>query len=187
MLEWDDPRYKYLAGVEIWRAEADDLSAAIKIDVSPSTLYTDTPEVASLNKNYWYWVRAGSKSGVVGPYNATAGTVGHTANDPGYVLELLAGEITESELHAALSARIALVDNPVSGLVTQLAQAQAEVASIANQLGSLIIPAFDSGISYSVDDYVRFNSNVYRCIQNTAAPSPDPTDTDLLPARTQYQ
>jgi hypothetical protein len=97
MLEWDDPRYAYLAYVEIWRAESDDLALAVKISGTPANLYADVPEVSSLAKEYWYWVRAVSKAGVIGPYNATAGTMGSTANDPSYILQLLSNNAAAAQ------------------------------------------------------------------------------------------
>jgi hypothetical protein len=88
ILEWDAPRSR-IGYVEIWRAEVDDLGMAVKIDTTEAGMYADTPEYATLSKNYYYWIRAVSRAEISGPYNATAGTVGHTANDPAYMIDLL--------------------------------------------------------------------------------------------------
>jgi hypothetical protein len=89
MLEWNDPIYKYFGYVEIYRNTIDDIGTAQLIGTTQSTMYADLPPNASLSVNYWYWARVVSVSGIKGPYNASAGTLAHTANDPGYMIDLL--------------------------------------------------------------------------------------------------
>lgn len=117
MLTWDDPRYSNFGYVEIHRNTADDLGTAQLIGSSVSTMYPDTPPNASLAVTYYYWARIISKADKEGPYNATAGTPASTANDPAYALEILANQLTESQLHSDLNDRINLIDTPVTGLV----------------------------------------------------------------------
>ncbi len=120
MLEWDDPRYLYLSFVEVYRNTTDDLGTAQKIGTTNATLYADAPPNSSAAVDYYYWVRCVSKSGVRGPYNATAGTAGRTALDPTYALQVLSGQLTTSELHNDLNGRINLIDQDNTGLVSLL-------------------------------------------------------------------
>jgi hypothetical protein len=89
-IEWDQPSvasgYSY---TEIWRAQVDDLGQAVKVGVSSWNLYPDSPPDNALSERYFYWERHVNKNGTPGPFNATAGHLGATADDPGYVLDLL--------------------------------------------------------------------------------------------------
>ncbi len=131
MLTWDAPRYARLAHVEVYRAEVDNLGQAVRIGTTQSTMYADTPPRSSLSVTYYYWVRIVSQANIAGPFNATAGTPGSTANDPEYLLEVLTGQIKEGQLYADLGGRINLIDAPGSGLLAQVDELS------LNQLNSL--------------------------------------------------
>jgi hypothetical protein len=106
MLEWG-PATGNVAYYEVFRNMVDDLGNAVM--VSPrigAAMWVDTPPDSSLSATYYYWVRAVSPAGIVGPFNAAAGTPGSTADDPAYVLEVLTGEITEGQLYQDLNTRI---------------------------------------------------------------------------------
>lgn len=120
MLTWDYPRYKWFSLVEVWRNTVDDLGTAQLIGSSISTMYADTPPNASLSVTYYYWARVISAANIIGPFNATAGTAGHTANDPAYVLEVLSDQLTASQLHIDLNSRIDLIDADNVGIVAVL-------------------------------------------------------------------
>lgn len=120
MLEWDDLHYLYLSHVEVYRNTVDDLGTAQKIGTTIATVYADAPPNSSASVDYYYWVRGISKAKIIGPYNATAGTVGRTALDPTYALQVLSGQLTTSELHNDLNSRINLIDQDNTGLVSLL-------------------------------------------------------------------
>lgn len=103
-VDWDVPRYGNHSHAEIWRAEADDLTAAKVIGQTPGSVFSDP---VGNNKTYWYWVRFVSLSTVTGPYHDTAGIRAKTALDPEYALKVLEGKVTETQLHADLATRIA--------------------------------------------------------------------------------
>ena len=112
VLQWNLWGYPGHSHTEIWRAQVDDLGEAVKIATTDSFLYADTPPSAALSETYYYWVRFVNIDGIPGPYNGLAGTAGRTATDPGYMLEVLTDEITESQLYQGLNARINLIDGP---------------------------------------------------------------------------
>ncbi len=118
LLTWDNPRYRNLAYVEIWRATTPDIGQAVKVGTTQALMYSDAPPNASLAVTYYYWGRIVSQATIVGPYSDMAS--GATANDPGYILEILTGRITESLLYDSLNQRINLIDTPGSGLVDVL-------------------------------------------------------------------
>lgn len=113
--------------VEIWRATVDDLGQAVKVGTSIAPVYVDSPPNASRAVTYYYWGRIVNKGGTAGPFNATAGTAATTADDPEYMLELLAGEIKASHLYTDLNARINLIDGP-EGMVNSVAYRVAQEA-----------------------------------------------------------
>ena len=125
---------EFIAGFEIWRCTVSDLGLAVKVGWTTAKLYADTPSNTSSAITYYYWVRAVSVDNVSGPF--TGPTSASTATDPTYVLEVLAGQISESELATALNTRIDLVDTPVTGLIDQMtatiASVSAEVINRAN-------------------------------------------------------
>lgn len=120
ILQWDYPKYNNHAYTEVFRAAVDDIGQAVKIGASFAGMYPDQPPDSRMSVTYYYWVRNVSTSNVKGPFNATAGTPGSTADDPSYLLELLAGEIRTSHLYGELGSRIDLIDAPGSGLIDQM-------------------------------------------------------------------
>jgi hypothetical protein len=53
----------------------------------------DIPPDTSTSITYYYWIRHVNTDAVVGPYHGVHGAYGNTANDPGYMLDLLEGNI----------------------------------------------------------------------------------------------
>lgn len=111
ILSWDAPNYKNHAYTEIWRSSKDDVGTAVKVGMAPGSLFADNVGSA---KAYYYWAKFVTTSDVHGPFNATDGTFGETALDPGYLLAVLNGAITESELTQQLSSRVDLIDGSSS-------------------------------------------------------------------------
>ena len=107
ILTWDRPVYRGHSHAEVWAAGVDDLGQAVVIGMAPGAIFVHNIGGGATR---YYWVRFVNLNGVAGPYNGTAGTLGQTGQDPAYLLELLAGEITESQLYQSLSERIDLID-----------------------------------------------------------------------------
>lgn len=134
ILSWDDPSYFGHAYTEVWGASTDDLGAAVLLGSSPGAVYVDT---TGADTTRYYWIRFVNRENTIGPYNATGGTLGQTGQDPAYLLELLTGEITESQLYADLGARIDLVDAAGTGLVTKVTNLETVTTNQATQLSTL--------------------------------------------------
>lgn len=146
MLTWDFAvGYNRLAFFEIWRSATDALGAAVKIGQTFAPLYTD--EVGP-GASFYYWVRAVSDSGNSSPYNAVAGTLGETAIDVDYVLDLLEGQITESELFSTLGARINLIDGPIS-----------LPGSVNSRVNTVQIIAANAAAAISTETTLRVNAD----------------------------
>lgn len=161
IIEWDDPRYKNLAHAELWRSPDSSLSNAQLVGTTNASLYSDTPPNASLSVTYTYWVRFVSIAGIYGPFSDSAS--GSTADDPAYVLELLVGEITESELDQGLSQRITQIETNAA-------------TAIAN-IGTITTSDFTDASTYNVGALVKYQGEIYKCITDiNSTPAPLPTN-----------
>jgi hypothetical protein len=170
ILTWDAPSYRGHAYAEVWRAATDDLGAAVLIGLSPGFIYVDNIGGSATG---YYWVRFVNTSDLKGPFNGTNGVLGQTGTDPSYILSLLAGEITESELADTLNDRIDLIDAPS----TVVGSVNEKFAFLQGQIDAITtIPAYDNGTTYAIGDVVTYNDAIYRAIDATTGNLP--TDTD---------
>jgi hypothetical protein len=160
----------YFAYCELWRSQTNLLSTAVLIGSTIANIYVDSPPLASLSQTYYYWIRAVSSSGGIGPFNSTEGTPGSTASDPAYLLELLTDQITASQLYIDLNSRIDLIDNPTTGLVTKMTQVGESISVMQSQISALTVTPYVAGQSGTVGELVSYNGNTYRCILAYTAP-----------------
>lgn len=174
--------YRNHSFTEIWRAETDDLGEAVLIGQSSGDLYGDA---VGPGAGRYYWVRNISTTNIAGPFNGVSGTYAETGLDVPYLLSQLEGEIREDQLFASLATRISLIDAPASttGSVNKriadtASSLQSDIDTINATLEDIeAIPVFDSADNYAIDDLVKYDGSLYRCIQATTAPSELPTDT----------
>ena len=106
-VEWNNPGYSYHGYTEVWRADSNVLGNAVLLGTSLGTIYIDEPGATA---SKYYWVRFVSKWNIIGPYNDTDGTLATTGADINYLLEVLEGQITQTQLDASLSAEIDQID-----------------------------------------------------------------------------
>jgi len=81
LLTWTNPGAN-LQHIEVWRADADNLSTALLIGTTVSPQFVD---YVGANATYYYWVRAVGTDGTLSAYNDTAGTEGTTGIDPSQI------------------------------------------------------------------------------------------------------
>lgn len=109
MLQWDTPGYRNHSYSEVWRAETNSLGNASLLGTTDTRFYSDA--IGSGVTRY-YWVRFVSVANVTGPYQGVDGVQGTTGQDPTYLISLLQGQLSTSELSTALNTRINLIDAP---------------------------------------------------------------------------
>lgn len=163
-----------LAFTEVYRATADDFGeAALVARVPwPALVHADVPADSSASVTYFYWIRFVNAVGP-GPLNAAHGTAASTATDPAYLLEVLSGQITESQLYHALTARIDKIDAPGTGLLAKAAALQAEIDTINATLADIAqTPQYDELATYAVGDLVTYEGGLYRAILETTGNLP---------------
>ena len=170
-MSWDAPTYLNHAYTEIWRATSNVFSTAVLIGFAPGALFSDA---VGNNQTYYYWIRFNSMADVLGPYNSSTGTVGQTSLDPAYVLNVLNGQISTSQLNTSLSTRINLIDAASS--VTN--SVNARIAFVQGQVNDLLgLPAYNNSTTYTVNTQVQYSGGIYKALSTT---------TGNLPTNTTY-
>ena len=170
IVEWDSPNYRGHSYAEVWVAGVDDLGQAVLLGSAPGGIYVDSVGPSTTR---YYWVRFVNVEDTKGPYNALTGVAATTGPDVDYILGVLAGRITETELFSSLGNRINLVDGPstLSGSVnSRLAVVQGQVNDLLN------IPAWDDTITYIQGQQVTFAGGLYIALQGSTDISPNDTD-----------
>lgn len=136
-LEWAPAAFAYYGQTEIWRAATNNLGAAALVGTSVASLYADA--IGATGATYYYWVRFVNKwdNTIKGPFNAASGVAGTVSTDPAYVLQVLANQISKTQLATALRGEIDLITAPATqiGSVRQIVQdgdnaLAAQIASI---------------------------------------------------------
>ena len=105
LLEYNNPKLAYLnhGFAEVYRHTSDTIGDAILVGTSPTFTFSDAPSTAG---TYYYWVRFVSDTGVVGPFNATAGTSATIQTDVSFLLQTLTSSISASQLTTSLANQI---------------------------------------------------------------------------------
>jgi hypothetical protein len=110
-VSWNVLVYRDFSYAEVFRAETNNVSVAVKVGQTDFTTYVDRP---GLNVTRYYWVRFVSQAGIVGPFHGANGVSATTAIDVSSTLTALTGQITENQLFSTLGSRINLIDGPIS-------------------------------------------------------------------------
>lgn len=182
LVSWNPPTYSGHAYTEIWAHTADVIGSAELVGMTAGNSFSHNIGGAATR---YYWVRNVNQNGAVSAYNATNGVSATTGTDPAYLLSVLTGEVTSSQLANNLSTRIDLIDaaDTVSGSVNArlLAETQARTSSI-NSLSSVVsqltgTAAYSNTTTYSTNDLATYNNNLYKAKQST---------TGNLPTNTTY-
>jgi len=126
ILSWDAPNYSGHAYTEVWAHTSDVVGDAVLVGMTAGNNFAhNLGEAASR----YYWARNVNQNGVASAFNATNGTEGTTGQDAAYLLSVLSGEVTSTQLATSLGTRIDLVDADasVTGSVNQRVQTVATV------------------------------------------------------------
>lgn len=173
-LTWDIPGslYSNHAYTNIYRAGADNFANAILVGREAGAFYTDIVRDDVVPVPYYYWISFTSTSNIEGPLNATAGTVAQ-ALDIDYIVSLLDGKISESELANELLTPI----QAIPGIQTTLVDHDSRINTIQTAVNEVLnLPAFDSNVSYDAGDTVKYNGYAWRALVAMTAPSPTPVE-----------
>lgn len=169
ILSWDAPNYAGHLETRVFAAATDDFSAKILVGSSPGTTFAHN---LGSGATRYYWIQHVNINLVEGPFNDIAGTLGMTGTDPAYVLDVLAGAITETELYSGLNERIDLID----GSPTTPGTIPYQLSVLQGQIDELsTTPAYDNATTYNTGDLVQYSGGLYQAIATTTGNLP--TDT----------
>lgn len=190
ILTWDLSLYEGHSYVEVFRHTSDDISAATMVaQVSGFTgVYAD-PVGGGLTR--YYWVRAVNQAGISGPFNSSTGTSGTTATDVSLVLNLLANQITNSELATELSTPIGKIGTIESllgdienytgytstysadNLLTRITSTDTAVTSLNTSVSSInsSLTTLTSNVSNLQSSITDLTANVGTVYVQTSAPT----------------
>ena len=138
-LAWDaaPANYSNLSHTEVWRAPVNNFAQAALAGRADGREYVD-PVGPGVSR--YYWIRYVSRAAIPGPYNASSGTIGASHAEVEHLLGVLTGEITQSQLHAELGAKIDLIDvldeaygDTASAAVSAAAATEAAAAALLSK------------------------------------------------------
>ena len=177
LLSWDLPLYTGHAHVGIGRNATDNIATAALLATTTQAVGAYADNVGE-GSSFYYWVRAINKNDIAGPFNASAGTLGQTAPDIQFMLTLLSSQITSSQLATSLATPIA----SISGLNGSIGTLNGQVSALNATVAALnSTSAWAAGNSYSINDQVTYNGNLFSAKTNhTSSTSPNnapPTTT----------
>ena len=151
ILDWTDPfaLYGNHSYTEVWRADTDDLGAAVLVGQSPSFVWVD--QVATGQTKY-YWIRFVSTANIVGPFNSAAGTpatTGFVMSEDLAELAVTAGKIAAAAVTGDKVAAAAIGNTQLAALAVdaaKLADSAVTATKIANAaVGSAALAALAVG------------------------------------------
>lgn len=107
LLTWNSTTNTNVAYAEIYCATTNSLAAATLVGATAGSQFA---HAVGAGQTRYYWIRYVSKFAVRGPWNASSGTQGVTSDDPSWLLSVLNGQLSESQLATALRGRVNYID-----------------------------------------------------------------------------
>lgn len=145
---------------EIWYGPTTDLAKASKLSdlAYPQSEHVMQGLLAGVT--FFFWARLVDRTGNVGPWYPTGvGVMGQTGSDAGPILEMIADQISETELAKNLLDRIDLIDGDGPGSVNErMEELKAEIGEITDAL--VYVPTD----AYVRDNTVRVGDNLWTAI-----------------------
>ncbi|WP_122583196.1 phage tail protein [Pseudomonas viridiflava] len=150
---------------EIWYGPTTDLAKATKLSdlAYPQSEYVMQGLLAGVT--FFFWARLVDRTGNIGPWYPVGSVVmGQASSDAGPILQLIADQISETELAQGLLDRIDLIDGDGPGSVNErLDELKSEIGEITDAL--VYVPTD----SYVRDNTVRVGDNLWTAIDPVPA------------------
>ncbi|MCF9008406.1 phage tail protein [Pseudomonas carnis] len=160
---------------ELWYGPANSLPAATKLaDLAyPQADYRMQSLLAGAR--FFFWARLVDRTGNIGPfYPVVNGVIGQASSQAGPILDLIAGQIGETELAKELLDEIELISGSGPGSVNErLEQAKQELEDLIDQITDALV--YDPAKTYAAGDVVRQGEHLYQATgpvpKNTTPPN----------------
>ena len=134
ILTWNAPTYSGHAYTEIYAHTSDVVGNAVIVGMTAGNSFAHNIGDAATR---YYWVKNVNRNGLASAFNATNGVQGTTGTSPTYILDLLAGEISEGELATDLATRIDLIDDDASVAGSVAARIATETTNRTTAIGGI--------------------------------------------------
>ncbi|MGY2094332.1 phage tail protein [Pseudomonas simiae] len=159
---------------ELWYGPANDLGAATKLaDLAyPQADYRMQSLLAGAT--LFFWARLVDRTGNIGPfYPVVNGVMGQASSQAGPILDLIAGQIGETELAKELLDEIELISGSGPGSVNErLEQAKQELEDLIDQVTDAL--AYDPAKAYTAGQIVRQGQYLYQALKAVPVDTPPP-------------
>lgn len=159
---------------ELWYGPANDLSVATKLtDLAyPQADYRMQQLLAGAT--LFFWARLVDRTGNIGPfYPVVNGVMGQASSEAGPILDLIAGQIGDTELAKEIMDQIDLISGSGPGSVNdRLEQAKQELEDLIDQVTDAL--AYDPAKPYTVGQIVRQGQYLYQAIEAVPVNTPPP-------------
>jgi len=163
-----------LQRTEIWYGKTAELALATKLGEYAYPQTDVTLMGLGAGTSLFFWARLVDRTGNIGPWFPTgAGVNGQASSDASPILDLIAGQIRETELGKHLLDRIELIDGTGAGSVNaRLDSTRKELEALVDQVTDALL--YDATKTYANGEFVRQGSHLYQAIQAVPASSPPP-------------
>jgi predicted phage tail protein len=159
---------------ELWYGPANDLSAATKLaDLAyPQANYS--MQALKAGAQFFFWARLVDRTGNVGPfYPVVNGVLGQASSSASPILELIAGQVGESELAKEILDEIDLISGSGPGSVNdRLEQTKQELEALIDQVTDALV--YDPAKTYSAGQIVRTGQNLWQALKTVPVDTPPP-------------
>lgn len=167
---------------ELWYSQSNSLETATKLaDLAyPQSEYVMQGLRAGVS--FFFWARLVDRTGNIGPwYPAGGGVLGQSGSDASPVLELISGQVTESELGQELLKEIEKISGDFPGSVNdRINEAKQELEELITELTDPL--EYVATNAYAKDDAVRSGRRLYMAI----VPVPAAADGSNAPPNPTY-
>ena len=163
-----------LQRTEIWYGKTSDLAQATKLG-DYAFPQTDLSMMGlAAGASLFFWARLVDRTGNIGPWFPNgSGVNGQASSDASPILDLIAGQISETELGKHLLDRIELIDGSGAGSVNdRLDNTRKELQALVDQVTDALL--YDAARAYASGEFVRQENHLYQAIQAVPANSPPP-------------
>ncbi|UZE14812.1 phage tail protein [Pseudomonas sp. B21-053] len=142
---------------EIWYGPNNNLGTATKLaDLAyPQSDYA--MQSLRAGATFFFWARLVDRTGNIGPfYPVVNGVMGQASSEAGPVLDLLTGQLTESQFGQHLLGRIDLIDGDGPGSVNE------RLSELKDEIGDLVDALeYDPAKAYAIGESVRLGQRLY--------------------------
>ncbi|MFD2641872.1 phage tail protein [Pseudomonas japonica] len=154
---------------EIWYSQSNSLESATKLTDLAYPQSEHVMQGLGAGVAFFFWARLVDRTGNIGPwYPLESGVLGQSGSNAGPILELISGQITESELGQELLTEIEKISGDFPGSVTdRINDAKQELEDLITELTDPL--EYVATDAYVMNDAVRSGRRLYMAITDVPA------------------